>query len=220
MPRNRNCFDQYKKKTNAAKVYLHDIFEQRDVTAAYTEVAELNLKVDKPGAQVFLAVFNHGMWRTVAASRSDADGGVRFPDVGCKDILYVLTYNRSGFRTRSVELASGPFILELESKAVRWLANTETVTVPEEDEGAVSFDLQKKRTGGKIEAGGSYRLLGWGGGKWHPVVQGTANDQGVLTLRGKPGRLYWLVRSEGRPVGRPFEVKKGEAPGKGKAIRY
>ncbi|MBI3270098.1 MAG: transglutaminase domain-containing protein [Planctomycetes bacterium] len=101
-------FDRMKKDRVFAKVYRCGFVRGRnapeDVTAEYTPVRDLDLRLDAPDAPVELCVMNMGEWRGVASARTNAAGRVRFANVGCRDALLFRA------RTPDGKVGTAPFI--------------------------------------------------------------------------------------------------------------
>jgi len=61
-----------------------------DVTAEYTTVSDVKIRVDNPELATYLCVFNYDTWQAVTGEWAE-NGTVHFSDLGNKDILYCAT---------------------------------------------------------------------------------------------------------------------------------
>ncbi|MHC4777284.1 MAG: transglutaminase-like domain-containing protein [Planctomycetota bacterium] len=190
-------------KTVMAKVYRKSFSTPNedeeafgiDVTRAYTRTKEILLEVETPSVPVRLAVWNTYGWRVVAASKSDGEGRVRFPDVGCSETTLFMAY----YEGANAEAAAGPLLFHPGGRI-------EMLKVDPVVRG--SQDLEPVVIGGFMPDA-SYAVLAFVGKEWSALSRSTSPFTGRLDL-GRVGRektLYLLVRIYGErsiPEGRPF----------------
>jgi hypothetical protein len=197
-----------------------------DVTADYTTVCDVNMRVDNPARATYLCVFNFGDWRAVGGAWAE-DDSVLFKDVGNKDILYCAT--------RYVEDETGwgkhypvapPFVLHPNG-------TTEQINPCPMGEATGDIVLIGWRTGAPLETGAEVKLFMYAGveASWEgeapaepPISWVEVGSVVVEDINGAPtalfpgtavdGGLYALTDLENieefREGSRPFIWKNSE----------
>ena len=190
--KNELDFDMYK-KSDAAKIYLREPNgERRDMTDFYVDTVDLPVDLGKEfaGQEVFLQVFNHSTWRSVARATVDDKGTVTFPKVG---------HNSDYLLAVSTVLEGGNDVIT--AFVMTGAGEAEALVVGEPSLAAATLGATKPN----MEAGKTYVLATWKGDKWCEAARVTADKNGDLALKGEKSRLYILMGEEDSPIGRPFQ---------------
>jgi len=168
-----------------------------DFTEEYTWTKDVSFKDLPPRNVVFLSVFNNGLWLEVAATLVDEDGVAIFKNLGCDNILYLLT----SWDERGQQYLRPPFVLRRDGTVQFFSTKRKNAK-----KFAVSIDVENL---GLKE--GKYILKYWNGEEWEDEREYHITNQNILedTLRAKI--LYSFWDSDGNST-RPFAVWDGIHP--------
>ncbi len=179
-----------------------------DVTAEYTDAADVTVHLNQPVADslryVYLCVFNDGEWKAMHWAGIKGDSAV-FSKMG-KNIAYLPMFYMKGI----LQPAGSPFILQKngsisildasgQSQSIRLISTTKRTTVEATDSIEKSF----------LEAEQNYELFYWKSG-WQSLGKQKAGN-GPLVFADAPGQaLFWLVREDSKKQERIFILKNGK----------
>jgi len=178
----------------------------RDVTASYTDVADVTLSLTEPVPEgqrfAYLCVFNSGSWKAIHWAEITGTEAT-FSDMGL-NLAYLPMY----YVEDELTPAGQPFILGPEGSLrcldgdqglarSAALISTTRVTVEQATEG-MEIDF--------LETGAEYELFFWDG-EWVSLGSRRAGGEPLRFDEVPVDRLYWLVQAESRREERIFTLE-------------
>jgi len=187
--------DRYK---GATKVYTRNGYGVRkDVTVEFGKVVSVTLENLKSETDVFLNVWNHDMWVSVARIKTDKDGKMVAENIGAnKDFWLSFSYSAHSYYNQPEHEPIGKSFFVINGE-VKFLEVDENVKVK------FAITLKNKH----IEKEKTYKILAYKNHEWVAVHEFTAVEDKMANIEFESfGSVFVLADAEENKLPRPFTI--------------